>query len=60
MHTYEHARARVCAQAITTGGLPTFVDVGDLSFQSSHLSEDNLIQQLVNLGKRVGMHTLFS
>ncbi|KAI9336192.1 hypothetical protein DFJ73DRAFT_763698 [Zopfochytrium polystomum] len=39
-------------KALTTGTLPTFVDVGN-SFGGSVVSEDNLIDQLRRLGRRV-------
>ncbi|GAB4825654.1 hypothetical protein Ancab_008528 [Ancistrocladus abbreviatus] len=41
-------------KGLTTGGLPTFVDVGN-SFGAPAIVEDNLIQQLVQNGKRVVM-----
>ncbi|XP_053556984.1 GPI ethanolamine phosphate transferase 3 [Bombina bombina] len=39
-------------KGVTTGSLPTFVDVGS-NFASYAIQEDNLIQQLVQNGKRV-------
>ncbi|KAL5570338.1 hypothetical protein UlMin_026913 [Ulmus minor] len=39
-------------KGLTTGGLPTFIDVGN-SFGAPAISEDNLIHQLVENGKRV-------
>lgn len=41
-------------KAFTTGGLPTFVDVGN-SFGAPAIVEDNIIHQLINNGKRVVM-----
>lgn len=41
-------------KGLTTGGLPTFVDVGN-SFGAPAITEDNLINQLVQNGKRVLM-----
>ncbi|EXC47606.1 hypothetical protein L484_001472 [Morus notabilis] len=41
-------------QGITTGGLPTFIDVGN-SFGAPAITEDNLLHQLVQNGKRVVM-----
>ncbi|GAB2227848.1 hypothetical protein Droror1_Dr00009675 [Drosera rotundifolia] len=41
-------------KGLTTGGLPTFIDVGN-SFGAPAIVEDNLIQQLVQSGKRVVM-----
>ncbi|KAL3835129.1 hypothetical protein ACJIZ3_009865 [Penstemon smallii] len=41
-------------KGLTTGGLPTFIDVGN-SFGAPAIIEDNLIQQLVQNGKRVVM-----
>ncbi|CAI0428690.1 unnamed protein product [Linum tenue] len=41
-------------KGLTTGGLPTFVDVGN-SFGAPAIVEDNLIHQLVSNGKRVVM-----
>ncbi|CAA0818436.1 Alkaline-phosphatase-like family protein [Striga hermonthica] len=41
-------------KGLTTGGLPTFVDVGN-SFGAPAIVEDNLIHQLVQNGKRVVM-----
>lgn len=38
--------------ALTTGSLPTFIDVGS-NFASEELTEDNVIDQLVNNGKKV-------
>lgn len=38
--------------ALTTGSLPTFIDVGS-NFASEELMEDNIIDQLVNNGKKV-------
>ncbi|XP_077353622.1 GPI ethanolamine phosphate transferase 3, catalytic subunit [Festucalex cinctus] len=39
-------------KGLTTGSLPTFVDIGN-NFASSAISEDNLIQQFGQVGKRV-------
>ncbi|CAL9683623.1 unnamed protein product [Knipowitschia caucasica] len=39
-------------KGFTTGSLPTFIDVGN-NFASSAILEDNLIQQLGQVGKRV-------
>ncbi|XP_020102346.1 GPI ethanolamine phosphate transferase 3 isoform X3 [Ananas comosus] len=41
-------------KGLTTGGLPTFIDVGN-SFGAPAIIEDNLIHQLVKNGKRVLM-----
>ncbi|XP_060972946.1 uncharacterized protein LOC115725084 isoform X1 [Cannabis sativa] len=41
-------------KGLTTGGLPTFIDVGN-SFGAPAIIEDNLIHQLVQNGKRVTM-----
>ncbi|KAJ4981905.1 hypothetical protein NE237_032742 [Protea cynaroides] len=41
-------------KGLTTGGLPTFIDVGN-SFGAPAIVEDNLINQLVRNGKRVHM-----
>ncbi|XP_024356410.1 uncharacterized protein [Physcomitrium patens] len=41
-------------KGLTTGGLPTFVDIGD-SFGAPAIVEDNLIYQLVQSGKKVRM-----
>ncbi|CAN1345016.1 GPI ethanolamine phosphate transferase 3 [Linum perenne] len=41
-------------KGLTTGGLPTFIDVGN-SFGAPAIVEDNLIHQLVSNGKRVMM-----
>ncbi|XP_052188828.1 uncharacterized protein LOC127799126 [Diospyros lotus] len=41
-------------KGLTTGGLPTFIDVGN-SFGAPAIIEDNLIYQLVQNGKRVVM-----
>ncbi|KAG9460009.1 hypothetical protein H6P81_004517 [Aristolochia fimbriata] len=41
-------------KGLTTGGLPTFIDVGN-SFGAPAITEDNLIYQLVKNGKRVVM-----
>ncbi|KAK1317121.1 hypothetical protein QJS10_CPA05g00052 [Acorus calamus] len=41
-------------KGLTTGGLPTFIDVGN-SFGAPAITEDNLIHQLVSNGKRVLM-----
>ncbi|CAI9777096.1 unnamed protein product [Fraxinus pennsylvanica] len=41
-------------KGLTTGGLPTFIDVGN-SFGAPAIVEDNLIHQLVANGKRVVM-----
>ncbi|KAL5849996.1 hypothetical protein ACOSQ4_008009 [Xanthoceras sorbifolium] len=41
-------------KGLTTGGLPTFVDVGN-SFGAPAIVEDNLIHQLASNGKRVVM-----
>lgn len=38
--------------ALTTGSLPTFIDVGS-NFATEELMEDNIIDQLVNNGKKV-------
>ena len=35
------------------GGLPTFIDVGS-SFSAAAVSEDNLVDQLVTAGRRLG------
>ncbi|KAL6990202.1 hypothetical protein U1Q18_015950 [Sarracenia purpurea var. burkii] len=42
------------ARGLTTGGFPTFIDVGN-SFGAPAIVEDNLISQLVQNGKRVVM-----
>ena len=39
-------------KALTTGSLPTFVDVGR-NFDSSEIAEDNIIHQAVAAGKKV-------
>ncbi|XP_054748471.2 GPI ethanolamine phosphate transferase 3-like [Lytechinus pictus] len=39
-------------KGITTGSLPTFVDAGQ-NFASFEISEDNIVDQLVQAGKRV-------
>ncbi|XP_033108786.1 GPI ethanolamine phosphate transferase 3-like isoform X2 [Anneissia japonica] len=39
-------------KGLTTGSLPTFVDVGN-NFASSEVEEDNLIHQLVKAGKNI-------
>ncbi|XP_067114301.1 GPI ethanolamine phosphate transferase 3 [Osmerus mordax] len=39
-------------KGFTTGSLPTFIDVGN-NFASSAILEDNLVQQLGEVGKRV-------
>ncbi|XP_024925039.3 uncharacterized protein LOC107405909 isoform X2 [Ziziphus jujuba] len=41
-------------KGLTTGGLPTFIDVGN-SFGAPAIVEDNFIRQLVQNGKRVSM-----
>ncbi|XP_068659770.1 uncharacterized protein [Aristolochia californica] len=41
-------------KGLTTGGLPTFIDVGN-SFGAPAITEDNLIYELVKNGKRVVM-----
>ncbi|XP_051126455.1 uncharacterized protein LOC127248244 isoform X2 [Andrographis paniculata] len=41
-------------KGLTTGGLPTFIDVGN-SFGAPAITEDNLIYQFVQNGKRVVM-----
>ncbi|KAF5177764.1 Gpi ethanolamine phosphate transferase [Thalictrum thalictroides] len=41
-------------KGLTTGGLPTFIDVGN-SFGAPAIVEDNLLYQLVRNGKRVWM-----
>ncbi|KAI3736037.1 hypothetical protein L6452_15569 [Arctium lappa] len=41
-------------KGLTTGGLPTFIDIGN-SFGAPAIVEDNLIHQLVQNGKRVVM-----
>ncbi|GFZ13813.1 alkaline-phosphatase-like family protein [Actinidia rufa] len=41
-------------KGLTTGGLPTFIDVGN-SFGAPAILEDNLISQLAQNGKRVVM-----
>ncbi|XP_076906636.1 GPI ethanolamine phosphate transferase 3-like [Bidens hawaiensis] len=41
-------------KGLTTGGLPTFIDIGN-SFGAPAIAEDNLIHQLVQNGKRVVM-----
>ncbi|KAJ0094045.1 hypothetical protein Patl1_24700 [Pistacia atlantica] len=41
-------------KGLTTGGLPTFIDVGN-SFGAPAIVEDNFIHQLVSNGKRVVM-----
>ncbi|KAL6890532.1 hypothetical protein ACP4OV_008787 [Aristida adscensionis] len=41
-------------KALTTGGLPTFIDVGN-SFGAPAIVEDNIMHQLVNNGRRVVM-----
>ncbi|KAJ0980514.1 hypothetical protein J5N97_008769 [Dioscorea zingiberensis] len=41
-------------KGLTTGGLPTFIDVGN-SFGAPAIVEDNLIHQMVQNGKRVLM-----
>ncbi|KAJ4802575.1 GPI ethanolamine phosphate transferase 3 [Rhynchospora pubera] len=41
-------------KALTTGGLPTFIDVGN-SFAAPAIQEDNWIHQLVHTGRRVVM-----
>ncbi|KAL2902722.1 GPI ethanolamine phosphate transferase 3 [Bienertia sinuspersici] len=48
------AKHRTYALGLTTGGLPTFIDVGN-SFGAPAIVEDNFIQQLVENGKRVVM-----
>ncbi|KAJ3413417.1 mannose-ethanolamine phosphotransferase gpi13 [Chytridiales sp. JEL 0842] len=39
-------------KALMTGTLPTFVDAGS-NFGSSEIAEDNLLNQMVSLGKRI-------
>lgn len=39
-------------KGLTTGSLPTFVDAGS-NFASAEITEDNFIDQLVRLGKKV-------
>eukprot|EP00878_Enallax_costatus_P014400 GHUV01015060.1.p1 GENE.GHUV01015060.1~~GHUV01015060.1.p1 ORF type:complete len:547 (+),score=125.93 GHUV01015060.1:308-1948(+) len=39
-------------KALLTGGLPTFLDIGQ-SFSASALTEDNLLQHLLTRGKRL-------
>ncbi|CAI5994290.1 unnamed protein product [Closterium sp. NIES-64] len=41
-------------QGLTTGGLPTFIDVGS-SFGSYTITEDNLLFQLLSVGRRLEM-----
>ncbi|KAJ4749279.1 GPI ethanolamine phosphate transferase 2 [Rhynchospora pubera] len=41
-------------KALTTGGLPTFIDVGN-SFAAPAIHEDNWIHQLLHTGRRVVM-----
>lgn len=41
-------------KGLTTGGLPTFIDVGN-SFGAPAITEDNLIYQLIKHGRRVIM-----
>ena len=41
-----------CLKALTTGGIPGFVDVV-LNFDSKSLNEDNLIYQLNQSGKKI-------
>lgn len=41
-------------KGLTTGGLPTFIDVGN-SFGAPAITEDNLIYQLIKQGRRVIM-----
>ena len=41
-------------QALVTGGMPTFIDMNDVNFQSSALKEDNLIAQFKAAGKKMG------
>ncbi|GJP45477.1 hypothetical protein CLOM_g4864 [Closterium sp. NIES-68] len=41
-------------KGLTTGGLPTFIDVGS-SFGSYTITEDNLLFQLLSVGKRLEM-----
>ncbi|VAI28622.1 unnamed protein product [Triticum turgidum subsp. durum] len=41
-------------KALTTGGLPTFIDVGN-SFGAPAIVEDNIMHQLIKNGKRVVM-----
>ena len=50
----------VCArshskQAMVTGGMPTFIDLNDVNFESAELQEDNLLDQLSAASKRIGM-----
>ncbi|KAF7144312.1 hypothetical protein RHSIM_Rhsim05G0234800 [Rhododendron simsii] len=49
----ERGRAHLL-MGLTTGGLPTFIDVGN-SFGAPAILEDNLISQLVKNGKQVVM-----
>ncbi|XP_023226180.1 GPI ethanolamine phosphate transferase 3-like isoform X1 [Centruroides sculpturatus] len=39
-------------KGLTTGGLPTFIDIS-ANFASSEINEDNIIHQLVNNGKKI-------
>ncbi len=39
-------------KGLTTGGLPTFIDVSS-NFASSDIGEDNLMSQLASAGKRI-------
>ncbi|KAL8258655.1 hypothetical protein R6Q59_026608 [Mikania micrantha] len=41
-------------KGLTTGGLPTFIDIGN-SFGAPAIVEDNLIHQLIQNGKRIVM-----
>ena len=41
-------------KGITTGSLPTFIDIGD-NFGSASVAEDSLISQLRDAGKKVGV-----
>ncbi|XP_015691140.1 GPI ethanolamine phosphate transferase 3 isoform X2 [Oryza brachyantha] len=41
-------------KALTTGGLPTFIDVGN-SFGAPAIAEDNIMHQFIKNGKRVVM-----
>lgn len=43
-------------KGITTGSLPTFIDMGS-NFGGSSISEDSFIGQLQAAGKKVGLHT---
>lgn len=41
-----------CRQGLLTGGLPTFMDVGN-SFGAKAMREDNLLSQLASHGRRI-------